>query len=164
MLKVSYCDQAVSVVHALCVVNIYLVHPLEATVLFQSSWNFIRMFVLLISRPSLNMGHVRSKVSLGQISLNIVHPLEVTVLLQLSWNFTRMFVLMLSLLSLNMGHVRSKTSTLGQISLKPFSPSRGHSFASIFMKLYKNICLDDISVVWIWVMLDQNIGHQVRLL
>ena len=24
----------------------------------------------------------------------------------------------------------------------PFSPSRGHSFASIFMKLYLNVCLD----------------------
>ena len=32
-----------------------------------------------------------------------------------------------------MGHVKSKTRSPGQISLKPCSPSRGHSFASIFI-------------------------------
>ena len=99
VLKVSYCDHAVSVVRASSVVNIYLVHTLEATVLFQSSWNFTRMFVLMISRTLSDMGHVRSK-----------------------------------------------TRSLGQISLNPCSPSRGHIFASVIMKLYKNICWDDISV------------------
>ena len=34
VLKVSFCDHAVSVVRASSVINIYLVHPLEATVLF----------------------------------------------------------------------------------------------------------------------------------
>ena len=36
-----------------------------------------------------------------------------------------------------------KTGSLGQIELKSCSPSRGHSFASIFMKLYQNVCLDN---------------------
>ena len=45
-----------------------------------------------------------------------------------------------------MGHVRSKTSSLGQIALKPLSPFRGHSFASVLMKLYQSLCLDDILV------------------
>ena len=45
-----------------------------------------------------------------------------------------------------MGHVRSKNRSLGQISLKPYSHSRGHSFASIFMKLHQNVCLDDVLV------------------
>ena len=44
-----------------------------------------------------------------------------------------------------MGHVRSKRSP-GQIALKPCSSSRGHRFASIFMKLYQNICPGDISI------------------
>ena len=39
-----------------------------------------------------------------------------------------------------------KTRSLGQIVLKLYSPSRGHSFASIFMKLNLNVCLDNISV------------------
>ena len=37
VLKVSYCDHAVSIVRASSVVNIYLDHSLEATVLFQFS-------------------------------------------------------------------------------------------------------------------------------
>ena len=105
VLKVSCCEHPVSLLHALSFVNIYLVHPLEAIVLFQPPWNFTRMFVFVISRSSSYMGHVRSK-----------------------------------------------TRSLGQISLKPCSPSRGHSFASIFMKLHRTVCLDNILVVWIWVM------------
>ena len=57
-----------------------------------------------------------------------------------------MFDMIMSRSGLNIGHVRSKTRSLGQISLKPYSPSRGHSFASVFMELYKNVCLDDILV------------------
>ena len=40
----------------------------------------------------------------------------------------------------NKGDVRSKTRSLDQIPLKPCSPSGGQSFASIFMKLYQNVC------------------------
>ena len=80
------------------------------------------------------------------VNIYVVHPLEATVLLQSSLNFTRMFDMKVSRSSLNMGHVRSKNRSLGQISLKPCSPSRGHSFALILMKLYQNVCLDDISI------------------
>ena len=38
-----------------------LVHSLENTVLLQSSWNFTRKFVLIISWSSSNMGHVQLK-------------------------------------------------------------------------------------------------------
>ena len=44
-----------------------------------------------------------------------------------------------------MDHIKSKTRSLGQISFKPCSASRGHSVALIIMKR-KNICLDDILV------------------
>ena len=57
-----------------------------------------------------------------------------------------MFDMRISQSSLNMGHVRLKTRSLGQISLKYCSPSRGYSFVSIFMKLHQNVCLDDILV------------------
>ena len=58
-----------------------------------------------------------------------------------------------------MSHARSKTRSEGQIIEKPFEHSRSHSFgpifieigqdrieysfASIFMKLYQNVCLDN---------------------
>ena len=59
-----------------------------------------------------------------------------------------------------MGHVGSKTSSLGQISLKPFSPSRGHNFASIFKKLHQNVCLDNILVKFEYGSLgDKKVGH-----
>ena len=45
-----------------------------------------------------------------------------------------------------MGHVGSKTRLLGQIALKPCSPSRGHNFASGLMKFYQSDILDEISV------------------
>jgi len=74
VLMVSYCGQWLSVVRrALSFVchpptfNIY-VCTLETTFVRQFWWNFVRMFVLTISRPSSNMGHVGSKTrSPGQI-------------------------------------------------------------------------------------------------
>ena len=33
-----------------------------------------------------------------------------------------------------------------QISLKPYSPSRGHSFALIIRELCQNVCLDNVLV------------------
>ena len=60
VIKVSYRDYPVSVVCVSSVVNIYVVHPpLEATVLIQSLLNFTRMFDVMITRSSLNMGKVR---------------------------------------------------------------------------------------------------------
>ena len=73
-------------------------------------------------------------------------PLEATVLIQSLLNFTRIFDVMITRSSLNMGKVRLQTRSPGYISSKPSSPSRSHNFASVFMKLYQNVCLDDISV------------------
>ena len=51
------------------------VSPLEATVLLQSSGNFTRMFVWMISRPSLNIVYVLSETrSLAQVSLKLCSP------------------------------------------------------------------------------------------
>ena len=45
-----------SVVHCpLCVANIYLVDTVEATFLAQSTLDYVRMFVLIKSRTSLNL-------------------------------------------------------------------------------------------------------------
>ena len=45
--------------------------------------------------------------------------------------------------SLNIGHVELKCRSIDQICLKPCSPSRGISFASILINFYQNVCLDD---------------------
>ena len=45
-----------------------------------------------------------------------------------------------------MGHVESKTRSLGQICSKSCSPSRDHSFASVFIIFYQNVSLGDNSV------------------
>ena len=50
---------------------------------------------------------------------------------------------MISRSSLNVG---SKTRSLGQICSEPCSPSRGNSFASIFIDIYRSCSLGDISV------------------
>jgi len=70
---VSYCGQWLSVVRRrpLSVVrppSTFDVYTLETTFEKQFLRNFVRMFVLTISRPSLNVGHVGSKTrSPGQI-------------------------------------------------------------------------------------------------
>ena len=38
------------------------VYTSEGTVLMQSSWNFVRLFILIKSRPGPKMGHVGSKL------------------------------------------------------------------------------------------------------
>ena len=49
-------------------VSTFDVYTLKTTFVIWFLWNFVRMFVLTISRPSSNMDHVRSKTrSLGQI-------------------------------------------------------------------------------------------------
>ena len=58
----------------------------------------------------------------------MLFTLEATGLLLFSWNLTRMFDVMLSRSSLNMSHIESETWTLGQISLKSCSVSRGRNF------------------------------------
>ena len=97
----------------LCIINFYVVHPLEATVLLQSSRNFTRMFGMMISLSGLNMGHVESKTrSLGQISLKPSSSSRGQFCFS-PRNFTRMFVWIIFRSSLNMGDVGSKTRSLG---------------------------------------------------
>ena len=49
-------------------VNIYLVNTIQATLCIQSSWKFVRMFVLMKSWSGSKMGHIGSKTrSVGQI-------------------------------------------------------------------------------------------------
>jgi nicotinamide riboside kinase len=123
------------------------VNTLETTFQTQSSWNFVRMIVLMMSRSSSNLGHVGFKSrSLGQITKNLVNTLETTFLNQSSWNFVRMIVLMKSRSSLNLGHVGSKSRSLGQISQKPCEHYKDHIFNPIFMKLCQNDCIDDVLV------------------
>ena len=71
---------------------------------------------------------------------------------------------MLSRSSTNLGHVELKTRSLCQISLKPYSTSRGHTFALIFKELYQNICLDDILVKRNVGHVDKKLGHSFNFL
>ena len=61
-------------------------YTLEGTVLIESSRNFIRILMIIISRSSSKLGHVGSKIrSLGQIlEKNLVYTLKGTVLIQSS--------------------------------------------------------------------------------
>ena len=81
VLMVSYCGQWLSVVRrppssVVRRASTFDVYTLETTFVTWFWWNLIRMFVLIISRPSSNMGHVRSKTrSPGQILGNsCLHP------------------------------------------------------------------------------------------
>ena len=120
------------------------------TVLYRSFWNIACVLAHLLEVPrwavvtTLCPSYVRSASCV--VNIYLVNTLEAIALLQFSCNYTRMFVLMISWSSLNMGHVGSKTRSLGQISLKPCSLFRGHSFASIFMKLHQNVCFVDILI------------------
>ena len=53
---------------------------------------------------------------------------------------------MISQSSLKIGQSGSKTKSLCKISLKHYSPSRGHSFVLIFKELYQNFWLDNVLV------------------
>ena len=75
-----------------------------------------------------------------------MNTIQATVLVQSSSNLLRMIIFTISQSGLYMDHIGSKTRSLGQIASKPLSPLRGHSFASVFMKLYQSLCLDDILV------------------
>ena len=57
-----------------------------------------------------------------------------------------MLILIISRTSSNMGGVGSKSRSLGQILEKADLHSRGHIFGSIFLKLAKNVCFDNILV------------------
>ena len=68
-----------------------------------------------------------------------MYTLEGTVLMISSRNYVRMLIIIMSRSSSKLGHVGSKTMSVGQILEKPCVHSRGHSFESKFMKLYKYV-------------------------
>ena len=113
VLRVSYCDGAVSVsCHALS--TFYLVYALEATFSVRYAWNLARKFAMMKSCTSLKLGHIRSKTRLkgGILEKPSVLSRRSTYY---SWNFVRMFAWMQSQTSSEMGNVGSKSWFLGQI-------------------------------------------------
>ena len=56
-----------------------------------------------------------------------------------------MFVLIKSWKSSKLGHIGSKTRPLGQILEKHCVPSRDHILSPIIMKLFENVCLNEIA-------------------
>ena len=121
VLKVSYCDHSLSVVRALSVVrlsssvvrrassvvNVYVVHSLEATVM-----NLTRMFDMVISRSCSSISHVQSKTrSQDQISLKLCSPSRGQSFA--SWNFTIIWICVISRSSLNMSHWLMSDPKLG---------------------------------------------------
>ena len=102
------------------------------------------MFVLLISRSCLKLGHVGQKLGhQAKPAENLVNTLAVTFLKNSSCILLKMFVLMSSSICSKLGHLESKTRSPGQISRKPFYHSSGHIFDAIIMNLAQNVCLDD---------------------
>ena len=67
-----------------------------------------------------------------------MYTIEGTDLIISSLNCVRMIIITMSRSDLKLGHVGSKTRLLGQILEKPCVHSKGHSFDSKAMKLYKN--------------------------
>jgi len=103
------------------------------------------MFVLTISRPSLNMGHDRSKTrSPGQILGNSCLHSRGHICDPILMEMVRMFILTISRPSSNMGHVGSKTSSPGQIFGNSCFHFRGYICDPILMKLGQNVCFDII--------------------
>ena len=95
--------------------------------------------MIIISRSSSKLGHVRSKTgSLGQIlEKPCAHPRGHRSNHKFM-KYVRMLIIIMSRSDLKLGHVRSKTRSLGQILEKPCVHCRGHSFYSKFMKLNQN--------------------------
>ena len=116
-----------------------LIHS-RGTVLIKSSWNFVRLFVIIKSWPELKMGYVRLKTrSLSQfLEKKHVYCLEGVVLIQYLWNFVRMFIVIKSRPEYEWVILGQKTRSLGQFLEKLCVLSRRHSFDSIFMKLCQN--------------------------
>ena len=110
---VSGCPLSCMVRRAWCVVrraSTFDVYTIETTFVIRFLWNLVRMLVLTISRPSSNMGHVRSKTrSSDQILGNsCFHSRGHICDPRFWWTLVRMFVLTIFRPSLNMGHVGSK--------------------------------------------------------
>ena len=90
-------------------------YTLEGTVVIQSSGKFVRMIILIISRSSSKLGHVRSKTrSLDQILEKLCVHSGVHSFVSNVMTFVRMLIIIISRSSLKLGHVGSKTRLLGQ--------------------------------------------------
>ena len=90
-------------------------YTLEGTVVIQSSGKFVRMLILIISRSSSKLGHVRSKTrSLDQILEKLCVHSGVHSFVSNVMTFVRMLIIIISRSSLKLGHVGSKTRLLGQ--------------------------------------------------
>ena len=115
-------------------------YTLENTVLIQSSRNFIRMLIIIISRSSSKLGHLGSKARLlGQILEKPCVRSRRHSFYPKSMKFVRLLIIIISRSDLKLGHVGSKTRSLGQILEKTSVHSRGHSFDLKFTKLYQNV-------------------------
>ena len=107
-------------------------YTLEGTVVIQSSGKFVRMLILIISRSSSKLGHVRSKTrSLDQILEKLCVHSGVHSFVSNVMTFVRMLIIIISRSSLKLGHVGSKTRLLGQQAtqvsdLGPLWPSCFH--------------------------------------
>jgi len=83
------------------------VYTVETTFVIRFLCDLVTMFVLTISRPSSNMGHVASKTrSPGQILRNSCLHSRGQICDPIWWNLIRMFVLAIYRPSLYMGHVK----------------------------------------------------------
>ena len=90
------------------------VYTLETTFVTWLWWNFIRMFVLTISRLSSNMGYVGSKTrSPGQIIGNSCLQSRGHICNPILTKLCLWFALTIPRPSLNMGHVGLKTRSPG---------------------------------------------------
>ena len=103
------------------------------------------MFVLTISRSSLNIGYDESKPrSLGQIlgysCLQSRGHICDSILMKLDQNVC----LAISRPSVNMGHVGLTCRSPGLILQNSCLHSRGHICDRVFNKLDQNVCLDNI--------------------
>ena len=106
----------------------------------------VRMFVLIKSQTSSNLGHVGSKTrSLGQILEKPCVCSRCHILSQILVKFGPNVCLDKISDNSKFCHVGSKTRSLGQILEKPCVRSRGHIFSPILMKLGQNVCLDKIA-------------------
>ena len=89
-----------------------LVNTVEATFLASTAEHFVRMFILMISSPSLNMGNAGSKTrSIGQIAIKSCKYWRSHLWLQ---QLVKIGVRMISRSSSNMGHIGLETRLLGR--------------------------------------------------
>jgi len=99
-----------------------LAYTQEATFATGFWWNLVRVFVLTISRPISNMGHVGSKTrSPGKILWNACLHFIGHICDPFWWHFVKMIVLTISRPISDMCHVSKKTRSPGQILENSFT-------------------------------------------